>query len=1403
MFAVCNGSGCVHSRTCPRSHPSNLPEQYAPNRAHPTPAQQLLRSERASGNSQERVPCIFFQKNSCSQGDRCRFSHTVSTSDVRSTMVPCKFFRQGLCRNGDSCPFFHDAPPPTSSAVPNACSDDHERVLDEASGWDDPPSVAATEIAASGSGEPSTEPAPLPSLQAAPLLEGSSPSTSLLSAGAAAFESCTFHMTGQCMRGDSCMVDHGEHVEIYPPMPSHISHLTGDLKRDNGDWIQFSETAIARAANYTPQSPFSVCFPQGMCNMGFMHGYEPNYSPNTSQAMIPCKYFALGTCRQANECPLVHDIRAQPVPGRKPHDAYGKGFCRFYSSGHCRKGSNCRFRHDSGDRPSSPTPNTVDPEASGEQPSGWLADTDDWGTDPQVASNWASSDYVSGWREESSWGEGVKSDRGVQDPSSEPPKDTPYEPAPVISAEPREETGTGWLADTDEWAGDPVDTKVLGSQEDTSQHRAVYDEPTLDWFQEVQESRTIQDLEESQRPSSIMPSPPVVTHPLERATDDELREEKSHSDDGGLQEDDGTKWGIPDPISKLQRVNSHIHGAGSQTKSGCLQEIDDNEWSTERQIEEESRAKQASENRIIDTNRVQGPSDNVRGTSERIACIFFQQNCCSQGDKCRFSHTVSTSDVRSTMIPCSYFRQGLCRNGDNCRFYHDTSIDIPLSFCAGASSGSHERFSEPPTQMKDLETEQSENTEAGWLQHTDESPEWNEWTTRQSADEWLTPVPSKMNGHHENNGWANTTRSSSPGKDLRAEQLWGQHTIRERDPVLLAEPERELPPQSIYHCTVRFGSGAIPEDVVTPFESRSLILSDYPLGIAHDDLVQLAEPYGVIKGTTFSVTPGGMRAHIEFEECSQAAEARVNLDGMTLTESVMHARLDSIGSVGGNIHERKTGRQLRLLWDAPSTSAWVFYPTVGVAKAESERLNGIMYGARKISAAYVKPRQTHSIPVLLRFLPLNVKNEELQKFCVRSSSVSLNPPNYQGSQNDNILQYLTDFGPVEFLEVLPTDPAHLEITGFVEFTTGEAAASALQALKETKHHEFLGKGGIISAQPVIYSKYDCSHCPFNLIREDLQRVSSPSSSSDATIRCYNQPPRVHIYGSEANAVAQLRKSVQNLLFGSELPIWDPYFDTPSSDEALKRINDDTSFHVRRDERRHVLRIWGSRAQAERKINRLLKVVQAKRHSLPLDDGSMPALIKGGLQSLQDAFGASKILLDVRSQLITVLGDMKTDVESRLKALAVGNSPGTGNCCLCFSDAVEPVELACSHTYCAECLKLLLRPVLGIEFTTPACVGRVQGGPCLEPVPIRAISLYLSTTDQATLFKSSLLSFVRSEPNYRFCPSGCSIIYRLGIKSTVYTCPECELDLCASCADPMHTGMTCAEYESLRESGFES
>ncbi|KAH9889184.1 hypothetical protein F4778DRAFT_754329 [Xylariomycetidae sp. FL2044] len=78
------------------------------------------------------VPCIFFRRGRCREGDACRFSHALHPEEEatapqptalpdRRSKIRCKFYLAGKCNKPHDCPYLHEEDPPsaTKSSLPD------------------------------------------------------------------------------------------------------------------------------------------------------------------------------------------------------------------------------------------------------------------------------------------------------------------------------------------------------------------------------------------------------------------------------------------------------------------------------------------------------------------------------------------------------------------------------------------------------------------------------------------------------------------------------------------------------------------------------------------------------------------------------------------------------------------------------------------------------------------------------------------------------------------------------------------------------------------------------------------------------------------------------------------------------------------------------------------------------------------------------------------------------------------------------------------------------------------------------------------------------------------------------------------------------------------------------------
>jgi len=604
------------------------------------------------------------------------------------------------------------------------------------------------------------------------------------------------------------------------------------------------------------------------------------------------------------------------------------------------------------------------------------------------------------------------------------------------------------------------------------------------------------------------------------------------------------------------------------------------------------------------------------------------------------------------------------------------------------------------------------------------------------------------------------------------------------------------------------------------------VLSNLPVDVTESDLTDLTERHGeisrIILESPMSSPPTAL---IEFIDCADAALAARSLDKREYRTKVLTAGLQLHGLSRCEENTSLSSRTVKISWSAPSVTGWAYYPTVSQAKEQANVLQGVKFGGRKASVSYISPRkrQTHSFPVEIKGLPLNVTIEDIRGVCHGTSSANVScRPNYE--RDSSILEVrslLTPYEPINSFHVLPASASKVKIIAFATFGSAETAATAVNDL----HHEmqvFL-KNNALLVEQVYLAKYDITPSHFTILEDDIDRFRQ-AHDKECKIRVGDKPEigqpinpiAIHIEGTDPKAVAHAKKALDNLLRGEPLPdVWDEHFDTPDGASFFANFNADTRFFARYDRRERTVHYFSRNFPIEDARNLILRqlgLVHARRHIISIGRDVVHPLLTNRLRNLRDDHGIDATL-DISARTVTVESDSRNDVK-RVKrvlaelsstSLATLSQDGTisdGQCIICNCPDSWLVDLPCRHAYCEMCLRHILRSSAGPHFSPLRCIAEKNTGGsgstllCNAGIPCSLIHELLSTEETKKLLEFSLLSHLGQHlDEFRFCPTAdCPVVYCPGSSGIVLQCPSCQKRICPSCHVEFHEGLNCVDYQ---------
>lgn len=619
-------------------------------------------------------------------------------------------------------------------------------------------------------------------------------------------------------------------------------------------------------------------------------------------------------------------------------------------------------------------------------------------------------------------------------------------------------------------------------------------------------------------------------------------------------------------------------------------------------------------------------------------------------------------------------------------------------------------------------------------------------------------------------------------------------------------------------CDVSFGPDALPDHITTATETNKLVLSNLSLEATPGDIEKLVKPYGGVRNSiSLDETDDSSCIEVEFFDQSEARAAFKNLEGHEYEGRILRTSLRTpmVAVVRSPTHNLN----LKVSWPSPYILAWSHYPTITQAKEEAERLNGIIVRGRTIVVTFVAPNknQKTSFAIKLENLALEVQKSDLEDVCKGSTLITMEKPSYSSDATNSIRTMLCEFGSIEDFDTEPRTNATTISRAFVMFRN-EGVVKQVKEL-DGQPQDYLGRQAL-TIRSIYYSRFRILRMLFDAIKPDLDLLKArcEEESKKCTIQYYDHRDHnfvwVRIYSPTSSHSLFKDISIALVFFieGTVLrsdgqEIWDEYFETSSSANALEKIQEKTNTFIHCDYRAKNVRIFGGKAcqeDAQKSLVKLIGKVHAQRHEIDLPRPNLRAIVDDGFRSLQNNIGINKVSIDVVHSKLIVRGSSEDvgKAHDAIAAFAIDSQAvcgGPGGCQICHYDPIDSVTLSCTHVYCKACLHFAIKQPGQVPF---CCIsertfhdGHVTR--CEMPLGCGLIQRHFPS-EKEDLLRASFLHYIRSHrEDLFFCPSlNCQAVHRAGEESMNVKCALCASEVCTFCKSYAHIGLSCAARKAL-------
>jgi hypothetical protein len=650
-----------------------------------------------------------------------------------------------------------------------------------------------------------------------------------------------------------------------------------------------------------------------------------------------------------------------------------------------------------------------------------------------------------------------------------------------------------------------------------------------------------------------------------------------------------------------------------------------------------------------------------------------------------------------------------------------------------------------------------------------------------------------------------------------------QHAQQEAQRAETAKEEESMTYQHVVldFTLVTFGAGLAIQNILTGFESCRIRITNLPLDATYNEICALFTQQGMNPGDfhvigVHETLNDKQEAHVICQEDSKVIA--IGLNGVEFRQESLGFEVYQNGSAEGmKAPAGSDSNNLTISWDSPSARFLATYLNTSQVEAKVRELDKKIYAGRRVKVEIDRPPVGRPARFLgngitIQGLPPNLTDAEVAQFSGSTDVRRLKQTEYDAIRAPGCIRRevgMVTPSQLQSFEIITTDAIDGICAIRASFEFRHQAKKVYEVLHQRKF-SFIGYSRLRLCLPdpfqyeinIPVGQYCAQKKGWDSLRESVKDKEGCAMS--VTQRGWEYIIRVE--GNDKKAVGSVKVRVENLARGEKLEIWHPSLGAAHHGHRfLDYIFWETRAYIRCDWRLREVRAYGEPVNVE--AARLMVASEIVRlesleQTILLERQSVAFFITTGLAVLQEELGKDNVTLDISAthcKIIIKGGEaarhtVRRLIDESLHHLDTETERTDSNCPICYDEISAPVQLACSHCYCTACIRHFLTTASDIKTFPICCLG--DEGNCRVPIPIPTLQRFLPPQQFKHLLETVFIEHIASLPReFKYCTTpDCHQVYRCSGLSTFSPlhCPSCLSDICSSCHEEAHIGMTCAE-----------